>query len=138
MLLNTNAHTKLSIGNKHKHALSVVCSMPSVCVGYCRTHSDGLVQRPLEMLLELCSDLDQVDFTARNDDPGHHLLLRSFTLRHKMSAWTEKEEVLCLVPGGNVGQKRGKLTFMASLSLLAKYSCLFSKHSTVDKRYTPA
>lgn len=67
-------------GNK-ENALSMVCSMSSLCVGYCRTHSDGLVQRPLEVLLELCSDLDQVDFTARNDDPGHHLLLRSFTLR---------------------------------------------------------
>lgn len=55
-----------------------------LCVWRCRgTHSDGLVQRPLVLLLELSSDLHQVDFTARHDDPGHHLLLRSFTLHRE-------------------------------------------------------
>lgn len=52
------------------------------------THSDGLVQGSFVLPLELCSDLHQVDFTARNDDPGHHLLLRSFTLqRHRKTRW---------------------------------------------------
>lgn len=45
------------------------------------THSNGLVQRLLVLPLELGSDPHQVHFAAGHQDPGHHLLLGSFTLK---------------------------------------------------------
>lgn len=131
---------------------SVVCSLAFACVGrysdllththtQAGTHSDGLVQWSFVLLLELYSDLHQVDFTARNHDPGHHLLLRSFTLqrdrKNKMednqqtSKQADWRRTLCTVL---LLLTQWKCTFIASLSLLAKYSCLFSKHSTVKRR----
>lgn len=54
---------------------------PAVSSG---THADGLEQGPLVLPLELCADLHQVHLTAGHHDPGHHLLLGTFTLRgHK-------------------------------------------------------
>lgn len=41
-----------------------------------------------------------------------------------------------IITDGNHGRNYEDCTFMASLSLLAKYSCLFSKHSTVKRGQT--
>lgn len=96
------------------------------------THADGLEQRPLVVPPELCADLPQVQLTAGHHDPGQHLLPGAFALGRQDTvtegAPAGRPAVATATP------RRGPGTFMASLSLLAKYSCLFWKHSTGERR----
>lgn len=62
------------------------------------THADGLEQGPLVLPLELCADLHQVHLAAGHHDPGHHLLLGTFTLRGHNRLLSDVVMVMALFP----------------------------------------